>query len=196
MRPILGVDVDSTIWDLFVPAARAVLDVTGEEIDPEEAFTWTYLLDTYGEEAAVEIYTRVLDPRRVHEREPYPGSPEVLRALQEEMGICIHFITHNWDPEGMSPYLEPWLKGNFGIGIGLTVTMEDKLDVLERIGAFGMVDDRPATIARVADAGLWVATKIQPWNQRLVAARADVHGFASWHEFPDLLLYAWKAYSF
>jgi hypothetical protein len=49
------------------------------------------------------------------------------------------------------------------------------------------VDDRPGTIARVADAGLWVATKIQPWNRELVAGRKDIHGFASWNEFPGLL---------
>jgi hypothetical protein len=50
-----------------------------------------------------------------------------------------------------------------------------------------MVDDRPKTIASVADAGLWAATMLQPWNRKLVAERADVYGFASWHEVLDLL---------
>lgn len=186
INPILGLDVDSTIWDLTAWICEAVRDVTGEELEPESCTTWTHVLDAYGEEAAMEIYTRALSPDRVRERDPYPGSPKVLRDLQEQ-GIRVHFITHNWDPEAMTPHLEPWLKKHFGPDIGLTVTIEDKLGILDSLGVFGMVDDRPDTIARVADAGLWAATMIQPWNRQLVAERADVYGFESWHEVPDLL---------
>ena len=186
MSPTLGLDVDSTIWDLTEWVCEAVLDVTGERLNLEAITTWTHVLDAYGEEAAMEVYERALSPRCVREREPYPGSPEVLRALQEQ-GIKVHFITHNWDPEAMTPCLEPWLKEHFGPDVGLTVTTEEKLGILHDLGAFGMVDDHPGTIARVADAGLWAATKIQPWNRELVNGRKDIHGFASWHEFPNLL---------
>jgi hypothetical protein len=58
---------------------------------------------------------------------------------------------------------------------------------LRDIGAFGLIDDRPETLERVADAGLWAAARIQPWNRELVAARPDVHGFSDWREVPDLL---------
>ncbi len=185
MRRVLSVDVDSTVWDLTAWVCEAVLDVTGERLDSETITTWTHVLDAYGEEAATEVYERALSPDRVREREPYPGSPEILRGLQER-GIEIHFVTHNWDPEAMTPHLEPWLKEYFGPEVGLTVTTEDKLGILHDLGAFGLVDDRLRTIARVADAGLWAATKIQPWNRELVAGRKDIHGFACWHEFPDL----------
>jgi 5'(3')-deoxyribonucleotidase len=185
LSPTLGLDVDSTVWDLAEWVCEAVLDVTGERLDLEAITTWTHVLDAYGEEVAMEVYERALSPRRVREREPYPGSPEVLRALQKQ-GIKVHFITHNWDPEAMSPRLEPWLKEHFGPDVDLTVTTEEKLGILHDLGAFGMVDDRPGTIARVADAGLWAATKIQPWNRELVAGRRDIHGFGSWHEFPKL----------
>jgi phosphoglycolate phosphatase-like HAD superfamily hydrolase len=184
--PILGLDVDSTIWDLTAWVCEAVLDATGETLDPESCTTWTHVLDLYGEEAAMEIYARALSPQRVHEREPYPGSAEVLRGLQKR-GIGIHVITHNRDPEVMTPHLKPWLEEHFGPDIGLTVTTEDKLGILDSLGAFGMVDDRPNTIARVADAGLWAATMLQPWNRDLVAERADVYGFASWREVPGIL---------
>ncbi|CAA9472751.1 MAG: hypothetical protein AVDCRST_MAG58-4049 [uncultured Rubrobacteraceae bacterium] len=63
----------------------------------------------------------------------------------------------------------------------------DKLIILEELGAFGIIDDRPDTIGRVADASLWAATKIQPWNRALVARRNDIHGFSDWREVPDLL---------
>ena len=186
MRCVLSVDVDSTVWDLTTWVCEAVLDVTGEWMDPGTMTTWTHVLDAYGEEAAMEVYERVLSPRRVREREPYPGSPEVLRGLQRR-GIKIHFVTHNWDPDTMTLHLDPWLKEHFGPDVGLTVTTEDKLGILKELGAFGMVDDRPGTIARVADAGLWAATKVQPWNRELVAGRNDIHGFVSWNEFPCLL---------
>lgn len=183
----LGLDVDSTVWDLTAWVCEAVLDVTGENLKPEECTTWTHVLDAYGEPATMEIYTRSLSPERVREREPYPGSAEVLRYLQEERGVKVHFITHNWDPEAMTPSLEPWLKQHFGSEVGLTVTTEDKLGILEELGAFGMVDDRPGTIERVADAGLWAATMLQPWNRELVVDHPKIMGFENWIEVPDLL---------
>jgi hypothetical protein len=187
LRRTLGVDVDSTIWDLTEWVCEAVLDVTGERLDPESTTTWTRILDVYGEEAAMEVYDRVLSPGRVHEREPYPGSVEVLHSLQEERGIEVHFITRNWDPEVMRLHLKPWLRRHFGSRVELSVTSEDKLDILQEIGAFGMVDDRPETIRRVADSGLWAATIIQPWNRELLASYTNVYGFTSWQEFPHLL---------
>lgn len=187
VRPILGVDVDSTVWDLSAWVCEAVLDVTGETLDPEAITTWTHVLDAYGEEAAFAIYTRALAPERVYEREPYPGAAEVLQCLQEERGARVHFVTHNWDPEAMTPYLKPWLQEHFGPDIDLIVTMRDKLEVLRDLDAFGMVDDRPETIRRVADAGLWAATLVQPWNRELVAGHPRVHGFENWREVPDLL---------
>jgi hypothetical protein len=50
-----------------------------------------------------------------------------------------------------------------------------------------MIDDRPETIACAADAGLWAATLIQPWNRQIVAEHPCVIGFESWYEVPDLL---------
>jgi hypothetical protein len=188
LRPaVLGVDVDSTVWDTGAWVCDAVLEVTGEPLDIGAATNWTHVLDLYGEEATMRIFDRALSPERVREREPYPGAPEVLRRLQEERGLRVHFVTHNWDPAAMTPRLEPWLREHFGPGVGLTVTTEDKLGILRDLGAFGMIDDRPDTIRRVADAGLWAAAKLQPWNRNLLAARPDVRGFSDWREVPGLL---------
>lgn len=175
--------MDSTVWNTAAHTAAAVLEVMGEILDPEEMHTWVHLLDAYGEAATTEIFDRVFDPARIREREPYPGAPEVLLAMQEE--IDIHFVTRN-DP-GIRPHLEPWLKANFGPEVGLTVTTGDKLAILSDLAAFGLIDDRPETLARAAEAGLWAATKLQPWNRDLVAARGDVHGFSDWLEVPELL---------
>jgi phosphoglycolate phosphatase-like HAD superfamily hydrolase len=180
------VDVDSTIWDTGAWVRAAVLETTGEELDVEEVATWTHFLATYGEDTTTVVFDRVFDPARIREREPYPGAPEVLRGLQEERGILVHFVTHN-DPDIMPRLLRPWLEAHFGPDVGLTVTRGDKLAVIEELGAFGLIDDRPDTVARVADAGLWAATKIQPWNRTLVAERSDVRGFHGWREVPGLL---------
>jgi len=186
LKPLLCLDVDSTIWDTGSWVCSAVLEVTGETLDMDRITTWTHVLDTYGEETTTTIFDRVFDPARIRDREPYPGASEVLRTLQEDSGIVLHFVTHN-DPEIMPPHLEPWLKAHFGPGVGLTVTTGDKLVILEELGAFGLIDDRPDAIERVADAGLWVAAKIQPWNRDLVTKRSDVHGFSDWREVPNLL---------
>ena len=183
----LCVDVDSTIWDTGAWICAAVLEHTGEELDVEEVTTWTHLLDAYGEETTTRVFDRVFDPTRIREREPYPGAPEALRALREEFGIGIHFVTHN-DPETMTSRLHPWLADLFGPDVGLTVTTGDKLEIIRDLKAFGLVDDRPDTIERVADADLWAATRIQPWNRDLVARRTDVHGFHHWQEDRNLLL--------
>ena len=186
MKPTLCLDVDSTIWDTGAWVCEAVLEITGEPLDTNEVTTWTHVLDTYGEKTTTIVFDRVFDPARINERNPYPGAPEAMRALQERLGLRIHFVTHN-DPELLGPHLKPWLQAQFGPDVNLTVTTEDKLEILDELGAFGLVDDRPDTIERASDTGLWAATKIHPWNRDLVAARSDVHGFHHWREVPGLL---------
>jgi hypothetical protein len=183
----LFLDVDSTVWNTGARVCEVVLETTGEALDLEAVSTWAQILDGYGEEATAEIFERVLSPERVHDREPYPGAAEVLRHLQEERGLGVHFVTRYHDPGAMTPRLEPWLREHFGAGVGLTVTSGDKLGVLRRLGAFGLIDDRPEILGRAADAGLWAAAMIQPWNRELLAARPDVRGFSDWREVPNLL---------
>ena len=176
--------MDSTLWDTGAWVRQATLEVTGEALGGVS--TWTHVLDTYGTAATTRIFERVFDPSRLPGREPYPGAPEAVRALTEELGLYIHFVTRN-APDAVGPHLKGWLEEHFGEGSDLTVTAGEKLDVMRGLGAFGIIDDRPETLGRVADAGLWAATKLHPWNRDLVAARPDVHGFSEWREVPDLL---------
>jgi hypothetical protein len=185
VRATLACDVDSTVWNTGARVREVALEVTGETLELGSISTWMHLLDAYGEEATAEIFDRVLSPQRVRDRELYPDAAEVLLRMQGELGVEVHFVTHGND--AIESYLDPWLREHFGPGVGLTVTSGDKLAVLQEIGAFGIIEDRPETLERVADAGLWAAARIQPWNRELVAARADVHGFSDWREVPDLL---------
>jgi hypothetical protein len=187
LRPTLCTDVDSTVWDTATWVREAVLEVTGDEPDLGSVSTWTHVLDAYGEEATTQIFDRALSPERIREREPYPGAPEVLLHLQRERGMKIHFVTRAHDPETVRPHLGPWLREHFGPEVRFTITARDKLDILQELGAAGLIDDRPEILERAAEAGLWTAARIQPWNRGLVAARSDVHGFSDWREVPDLL---------
>jgi hypothetical protein len=187
VRPTLGLDVDSTVWNTGARVREVVLEITGDALDLRVVSTWTHILDAYGEEAATEIFDRVLAPERVCDRRPYPGSAEVLRYVQKERCIGVHFITRNHDPEAIKPHLELWLRAHFGSEVGLTVTTEDKFGILRELGTFGLIDDRFEILERAADAGMWTAAKIQPWNCELVARRADVHGFSDWREVLDIL---------
>lgn len=184
---ILGADVDSTVWDTGARVREATLEVTGYCLAPGSVATWTDLLNAFGEEATTEIHALVNSPARVRERKPYPGAAEVLRYLQSERGISIHFVSRVSEPERIGPALEAWLRENFGPRVGLTMTKNDKLPILRELGAFGMVDDRPDTLRGVAAAGMWSAAKIQPWNEDVVAGLRDIHGFHDWREVPTLL---------
>lgn len=180
-------DVDSTVWDVESKVREAVLRVTGEDLDAESVSTWTHLLDAYGEEATTRIFDMVFSPERIPEREPYPGAREAIRTLQREHGITVHFVTHHPFPDDIAPFLRPWLRENFGPEIELTVTPDDKLGALRELGAFGMIDDRPDILARVADAGLWTAAKVQPWNRVFLDGRPDIFRFTDWREVPAML---------
>lgn len=185
MKPVLGVDVDSTVWDTGARVREATLETTG--CDPGSIATWTDMLDAFGEEATAEIHARVSSPEGIRERKPYPGVAETLRYFQRELGAEVHFITRVSEPERIGPALEAWLRENFGSRVGMTMISGDKLPVLRKLGAFGMIDDRPDTLRSVAAAGLWSAAKIQPWNEEVVAASRDIHGFHDWSEVPALL---------
>jgi hypothetical protein len=87
---MLACDVDSTVWDLSAWLCEAVLDVTGEPLDPEAVNTWTDVLEAYGESAAIEIYTRAHSPLRVREREPYTGARRPCAACKRSATYRYH----------------------------------------------------------------------------------------------------------
>jgi len=186
VRPVLGVDVDSTVWDMDVGIRSAVLAVTGEPLtEPSE--TWIQLLDHYGEEITTRIFNHVHAPDSIARRDPYPYASEILRRIQEVHGFHIHFVTRNWDADSLLPHLSPWLRRHFGPQVDVTVVTGDKLPVLRELNAFGMIDDRPDTLEDAADAGLWTAAKLQPWNREPVSKRPDINGFEDWREVLGLL---------
>lgn len=180
MLRTLGIDVDSTIYDLTPGLIEAAQEITGEEVTKEQINEWGYLDTRFGGDTAHRIFVRALDPKRVSERTLYPGAREIIRVLGA-LGAEVHFVTHNHDPEGMRPHLVPWLEQHFPRRpVHILHSSESKLECLRDIGAVGIIDDKPATLIEVADAGLVAATLIQPWNRELVESREDIVGFFDW----------------
>lgn len=185
---LLGIDVDNTIFDFDTLVNAAMLDVCGVEYEYEDKSHWDYWFDLAPEDGVVEALRLALDPTKVMERELYPGVVEALEELYDD-GIRPHFITHNFfDPQRMRNALAMWLEEVITVPFGLSVVNTGpKLTVMRRIDAFGILDDKPDFIESVADAGLFAATKIHPWNREVVERRSDVHGFEHWSEVPGLL---------
>lgn len=187
MSRVLCLDVDSTIWRMESVFSSVVYEATGIHYNYENMPHWDHFHQTVGHERANRTFDLVLHPERMSERELYPGVAEALQEIHQS-GIELHFITHNPNPDLVRVPLVRWLNYHLDIPFGLSVTATGrKLKIMRRRGSFGIIDDRPDFIEKVADAGLWAATKIHPWNQEVVERRGDIHGFEDWSEVPQLI---------
>ena len=187
--PLIVFDIDSTLWDL-TPWLSEYL----EGLSHEDIATWTYLFDHYGDEAAGAAFAAVLEPRRVRDRHFYPGAKDAIKGVQEA-GFRVAFLSHNPYPAQIEPYVRVWLYEHLGFDIGAACVLHSsvpKLDVLRTWGAYGVVDDKPETLEAAADAGMFAATLIQPWNRELVKDRPDVFGFERWEQFNEILTGVFK----
>lgn len=191
--PILVIDVDSTIWPAEHKYDKAALELYGKPFWTDPVPDWydhKALVYRFGNDYW-RIFDRALDPSKVSEREFYPGVREALYALYER-GVGIHFLTKNFEPERMRRPLLRWLEGVAPPGFKLSLTIrDDKTPMLEKIGAYGIVDDKPELLMKARRRGYWCATKYQPWNRRVVEENPAIFGFEHWGEFtPDRLFVA------
>jgi FMN phosphatase YigB (HAD superfamily) len=183
---VLAVDVDSTIWDFSPVMHDALREVCGVECDYEQVADWQHWFTLTDKENVYKAFSLALDPEKVKEREMYPGVDEALKEIHDQ-GVRIHFVTNNHDPEPMRNALAYWLLDNLSVPFGLTVLKDSKFPVLKRVGAFGVIDDRPDFIESAADKGYWVATKLHPWNREVVKKREDIGFFDDWREVPGMI---------
>jgi hypothetical protein len=184
----LAVDIDSTIYDFAPLMHQALYEVCGVECAYEDVSGWNHWFTLAPKDDVIRAFNLALDPRKVGERTLYPGVVRALAELYDE-GVRTHFITTNMNPEPMRIALAKWLAGALMCPFGLSVTKTgEKLPIMRRVSAFGIVDDRPDFIESVADEGFWAATKIHPWNREVVERRPDVFGFNHWDEVPGAVL--------
>ncbi len=184
----LGVDIDGVIWSPYGIAAAEINRLTGLNITLEDMVEYDSFHHIAGTDVAHQGFAKACaDPTTVMERELYPGVAEALQTLHH-MGISIHFITHNYDPNRMRAPLGRWLDEVLQIPFGLSLTKTgSKMPIMRRIGAFGLIDDRPDTLVEARENGFWAATYVQQWNELLLSERGDINGFYHWRDVPVIL---------
>jgi hypothetical protein len=185
-RLILGCDLDSTIWDSQSLYSEAAEELFGHGYSANDVTHYYWLRDEYGENYW-QIFDKALHPDWIHKREMYPHVVDTVEDLKD-FGVDIHFVTHNVHPDLVREPLKKWLQEHFG-EVGLSVTsVGKKVPILKRIGAFGIVDDKPKTLQEVKDAGLKPIAFLQPWNREFVESDPYLEGFGCWKEGYDILI--------
>jgi hypothetical protein len=185
--PILGLDVDSTIWDSPRFYHDALEHLTGDRGNYNEVDRWDYYFVTYGSEIAMQMFETALDPDRMTERPLYPHVKDAMREIRD-MGVVPYFISHNWKAHEIEEPLTLWLHEHFGEAKVVVVDHDtSKLDILKEVGAFGVIDDKGPFIVEAAESGLWAAAKWHPHNASLVEDHPDIFVFDDWREVPAKL---------
>lgn len=183
----LGVDIDSTIWNSREWYHEFLVKQGVEPPLPHEIDTWSYYFDRYGKDIATRMFNESLDQSRIWDRPLFDGVEYNINRIRL-WGIEPVFITHSFAPDGLAEALTPWLRDHFDSKCKVCVLEhhEPKLDILQAVGAFGIIDDKAETLIEVADAGLFAAGMYYGYNVE-ATSRDDVYGYHHWDEVPDLV---------
>jgi hypothetical protein len=184
----LALDIDSTIWDSEELYQESAIEIFGHGYDPKEITHFDSFKDKYGENFWA-IFNRALHPKLMHRRKLYPGVVDAVGDLKNVLGMNIHFITHNIYPDLMRSPLKRWLGDSFGeVGLSITTT-GNKIPILKRIGAYGIVDDKFETLIKAQQEGFYACAKAQNWNRELVHGNPDIDIFEDWIRFEREILF-------
>lgn len=191
MRAVLAVDIDSTIYNPQPLYSQAAEEIFGEGYLPEDVTHYNWLEDRYGPDFW-EIFNKALHPDWMDRREIYPNCIETLTSLRDEFCISVHFITHNIHPRLMRKPLLDWLRFYFG-DVGLSISSTgNKVPIMNRVGAFGIVEDKYEALLAARDAGLYGCAVIQPHNEAHIASDS-FDSFSDWYIGQEVLEQAVKA---
>lgn len=181
----LAFDIDSTIWDAEPLYSEAAEELFGHGFSAEDVTHFYWLRDEYGPDFW-EIFNKALHPDWMHKREMYPGVEDVIEDLKD-MGIRIHFITHNVNPDLMRKPLKKWLQDHFG-DVGLSITSSGKkIPIMKRINAYGIVEDKYQTMRDALNEGYKVYGKLQAHNRRHIENNPYIATFDNWSEAKDII---------
>ncbi len=191
MKGVLAVDVDSTIYNPQPLYSQAAAEIFGEGYLPEEVTHYHWLEERYGPDFW-EIFNRALHPDWMNRREIYPNCIETLTCLRDEYKVGIHFITHNIHPRLMRKPLLDWLRSHFG-DVSLSITSTgNKVPIMNRVGAFGIVEDKYEALLASRNAGLYGCGVIQPHNEAYILSDSFDY-FHDWYTGQEVLEEAVKA---
>lgn len=187
-RKVIGIDVDSTVWDApaaYVEAAKIIDPENYHNV--EDVDSWAYLYDRYGGR----LFELALDPNKMDQRKLYPDCRRSIKNLQA-LGYKVAFVSHNHDPDAMSEPLTRWLRMQFGSRVGVCVLHghESKYELLATLDAVGLIDDKPDTITEIAENGMLALMPTHPYNRDVPRGMWGVVPFdphSEWKNVPYLV---------
>lgn len=188
MDRILYVDLDSTFWDTE-PLYKEAMEVLFGKYIPDherEDFDWPQKL---GVDNWWDMFDYALHPSRIADRHPFPGACKALHDLHYYKGFGIHFCSHNPKPSLLYIPIMEWLSGLLDFPFDLTIfgKRNDKIDYMDtHEGAWGIIEDKPATIRKAVRRGYPTFVKKYTYNAK-ECDTLEVSWFHEWHTVPYLV---------
>lgn len=158
----LLVDIDGTLRHVWPAVNAHILEATGVEL-PAEWPHYDIARRTVGDEAADEAFATVCASSYGDDTLWYPGAWDAMHDLRRA-GITPVFCTLN--PVRQARTIARELAPLYGTPpyVERVLNSTNKRKVAERLGAVGIVDDKPATLRAFAAAGYFTATIDHPYN--------------------------------
>lgn len=180
-RPVIEsilVDIDSTLYDSDPLFIKYLQQLHG--VDVEEITRWDFWREHMSAEQFVAlIRDHYHSPDEIMAATPYPGAVEAVGAWFRA-GAAIYVAsdrnlrrtgeaTRDWLTAIGLPHTELVLRSPF-----------DKVAYALEHGIGLVIDDKPETLARAAEAGLAVATILHTYNRDAVATHPSIIAAPDW----------------
>lgn len=172
------VDIDSTLYDAGRLFVKYFAKLHGIKI-PARIESWDFWQDYISaEEFKTLIRLYYHSPKEILAAKPFPGAVEAIADWYSE-GRQIYIVSDR-DPS-TSDATKEWLRR-----IGLPyhrIILRNPIDKVEYALAHKIdlvIDDKPETIERSAEAGLAVASLIYRYNREVLARHPEVVAASSW----------------
>ena len=191
MSKTLYIDIDSTIWDTNETVLNTLKRDLGIEAKYEDITYWGYYEDLVGggEGWFNKVFKDAFDPYQVYHRELYPGVEDALHTLWTRDNFRFHFLSHNPEPTKMIAPVNEWLHSKLTVPFRLTIfgARNCKINFMDTdTSAWGIVEDKPSTLAKAAKNGYATIAKSHPYNLTTID-QYDIISFGSWSEVPALV---------
>lgn len=179
----LYVDLDSTLWpaeDLYTDALTKI------------SMTDFLMQDLYkdNDQQVVNSFIDAILNDDIDERELYPGAAASLTELVWEHEFDVVIITHNPKPEERGPGMEAWLRREFPFDFEFKAMEAEhcKIETMqEDENAWGIIEDKPATLVKAAEMGYNTYALLHPWNLKTVKEHTGIRGSAHWSDLQVMI---------
>ena len=181
----LYIDIDSTIWPAEDVYAKNAIELFGSNYPMTVQYDEQFFKDTYGPGYG-DIFK--FNPEEIADRVLYPYAAWALNYLYG-LGFELHFLSHNPAPHKMRKPVQAWLESKLQVPFKLTVFGARNCKVNFMAGedyAWGIIEDKPSTLAKAHRHGYVTIAKEQPWNLRTIE-ECGILSFSSWLQIPGMV---------